>query len=56
MNFTMPTSTASDLAGQVTTGLSTYSSIIILLVGLALAFFIIESIINALSNKNTNEK
>ena len=55
MNIEMPTSSASDLAGQVTSGLSTYASVIELFIGIVLAFFIIESIIKLFRKKSDVE-
>lgn len=48
----MPTSTLSDITGQVSNNMTSFSSVVILLISITLAFFIVESIISALRNKN----
>lgn len=52
MNIQMPTSTLSDITGQVSNNMTSFSSIVILLISVTLAFFIVESIISALRSKN----
>ena len=52
MNIQMPTSTIPDITGQVTNNISSFSSIVILLISITLAFFIIERIITMLNKKN----
>lgn len=47
----MPATALSDVGGQVTDGLASYSVIITLLVGVFLAFFIIERIVDMLRHK-----
>lgn len=56
MNITLPTSSASDIGAQVTGGLSTYSPLVILIVGLVLAFFIFGAIIEVIKTNKSNEK
>ena len=48
MEIQLPTSTAVDIGAEVTNGLVTYSLIVSLLIGIIIAFFVIEVIIGTL--------
>jgi predicted permease len=56
MNITLPNTAVSDIGGEVTSGLSTYAPVITLLVGIFVAFFVIEFIIGLLRHKKENEE
>ena len=45
MNITLPNDAVAQILAQVSNGLSTYEPIIVLLIGIMLAFYIIEFII-----------
>lgn len=53
MNIQMPTSTSIDIWGQVSTLFSSLQTIVLILLGTIFAFFIIESIVNALRQAQT---
>jgi hypothetical protein len=55
MNIELPETAVTDIGGEVTSGLSTYAPIVALLLGIILAFFVVEFIISVLRKKDTNE-
>jgi predicted permease len=57
MNITLPSDAVIQIGAQVSDGLSTYAPIIALLLGIMLAFFIVEFIIGTLRDKkDKNDK
>jgi hypothetical protein len=51
MNISLPENAIISIGGQVTDGLSSFSSITTLLIGIFLAFIVIEKIINTLKKE-----
>ena len=52
MTFTLPSSTVADIGGQVTGNFTAVSPIVELLIGVVLAFIVVEFIIGVLSHHN----
>ena len=54
LNFSIPTSTISDIGAQVTSNIGALSPIAVLIISLLLAFLVIEFLVSVFSNKKND--
>lgn len=51
MEIELPPTSATDIGTEVTNGLTTYAPLVALFLGIVIAFFVLERIIDTLKNK-----